>query len=686
MKESNTDVLIVGAGPAGHMAMTWFARCGVKARIIDKRPDSRFIGQADGLQSRTIEVFQSFGFGDRAQKEAYHMLEMCFWEPDANGNIVRSNRMPDSTIGISRFQQSVLHQGRVESFMRESVKKWSKDTLKIERPVQATSLKVDESVPESDTNAYPVTVTVKHMKEDVAAVNQYGAKIANGLFRAFDGDGNGEKEGEEETIHAKYVIGCDGAHSWVRRSLGIEMKGESTDYVWGVMDGVPITDFPDIRSRCAIHSAESGSIMVIPREHGMVRLYIQLAQVPIDPEKSRIDRSKITPELIMDNARKIFSPYKIEMKFVKWYTAYQIGQRVATKFSDPNHRVFITGDACHTHSPKAGQGMNVSMMDSYNLAWKIGHVVRKLAPPEILNTYETERKKVAQELIDYDYKLSRLFSGKPAVAGKSENGIDTKEFHDYFEKGNGFASGTIVDYRPSILVDKPEVKYLGEGEGDEAYYSPLATKAPIGRRLDTVQVMTQCDTKPVQLADVMPSDGRWRIVYFSGDIVNNSQLMKNAQAISDVLTSSDSFVKKYTPATCMPDSVIDVLMVHASGRWDLEWNTIPEAFRPVDPYGRQDYWNVFADDKPYHFPHGHAYEKFGINPSKGALLVLRPDGHLAKVSEASVDGLKEIEQFFGSVLLEQKPSWKSNGGYLDTGKELEEWYGIADYGSPVLAQ
>lgn len=345
MKESNTDVLIVGAGPAGHMAMTWFARCGVKARIIDKRPDSRFIGQADGLQSRTIEVFQSFGFGDRAQKEAYHMLEMCFWEPDANGNIVRSNRMPDSTIGISRFQQSVLHQGRVESFMRESVKKWSKDTLKIERPVQATSLKVDESVPESDTNAYPVTVTVKHMKEDVAAVNQYGAKIANGLFRAFDGDGNGEKEGEEETIHAKYVIGCDGAHSWVRRSLGIEMKGESTDYVWGVMDGVPITDFPDIRSRCAIHSAESGSIMVIPREHGMVRLYIQLAQVPIDPEKSRIDRSKITPELIMDNARKIFSPYKIEMKFVKWYTAYQIGQRVATKFSDPNHRVFITGDA-----------------------------------------------------------------------------------------------------------------------------------------------------------------------------------------------------------------------------------------------------------------------------------------------------------------------------------------------------
>src|SRR3954468_8473434 len=101
-----------------------------------------------------------------------------------------------------------------------------------------------------------------------------------------------------------------GAHSWTRRQLGYQMVGDATDFIWGVLDIIPITDFPDIRMRCAIHSANDGSLMVIPRENKLVRLYIQLKELVPDAN-GRADRSKITPEIILKAAQKILAPYKI---------------------------------------------------------------------------------------------------------------------------------------------------------------------------------------------------------------------------------------------------------------------------------------------------------------------------------------------------------------------------------------
>lgn len=149
----------------------------------------------------------------------------------------------------------------------------------------------------------------------------------------------------------------------MRRQVGFSLEGSSTDYIWGVLDIVPITDFPDIRHRCAIHSADAGSLMVIPRENKLVRLYIQLQATDSQKNGSKADRSWITPEIILQSAQRIMHPYKLDYAYCDWWTAYQIGQRVSNKFSQSD-RVFLAGDAVHTHSPKAGQGMNVSMHDS----------------------------------------------------------------------------------------------------------------------------------------------------------------------------------------------------------------------------------------------------------------------------------------------------------------------------------
>lgn len=677
---SQTDVVIVGAGPAGQMAAACLARMGVNVRIFDKKMDNRYIGQADGLQSRTLEVFQSMGFGDRAMKESNHMIELCFWDPKGNEvteGITRTKRIADSIPGVSRFQQTVLHQGRVESWFQDSMRKWSKGTVKVERPAQVTSIEVDTSIAPSDVTSHPVTVIVDHLSAEKGAVEQYGSKIASGLYRQFEGDGNVLNVGLKETIKAKYVIGCDGAHSWVRKQMdnNVVMEGEQTDYIWGVLDGVPVTDFPDIRCRCAIHS-HKGSIMIIPREHGLVRLYIQLEDIQ-RIEGGRIDRSKITPELILKSANNVFAPYKIDMDSIKWFTAYQIGQRVATAFEDSARRIFIAGDACHTHSPKAGQGMNVSMMDTFNLSWKLAHVVKGLADPvKLLPTYEGERRPVAQSLINLDYRLSRLFSAKP---GES----DPEEFAAVFEKSHLFTSGCTVDYMGSAIVEKDNSTHPVNVDPlygiDKPLLNPLASRTPIGQRFLSTQVVMQSDAEAVHFGDLFVADGRWRVVFMSGDIAQNKIKMDQLHEIGGYLDSKDSFISVYTPQGAAKDSVIETKLLHSSPRTSVEWEQFPEAFKCRDERGRMDYWSIFADDMSYHHGHGKAYNTYGVDPKVGAIIIVRPDTYVAGIHSFSIEGVKEVEQFFSRFMtkLPKMPSIKR--------KEEQEFYGEADVGEPVLA-
>jgi phenol 2-monooxygenase len=171
---------------------------------------------------------------------------------------------------------------------------------------------------------------------------------------------------------------------------------------WGVMDVLAVTDFPDIRLKCAIHSANQGNLLIIPREGGyLVRLYIELDAV--HDRELLADRGGVTPDQLAVVANRILHTYTIEVKDVGWWSVYEIGQRLCDRFDDvPAEetvtrlpRVFIAGDACHTHSAKAGQGMNVSMADAWNLGWKLAAVLRGTGRPELLRTYSDERQAVA---------------------------------------------------------------------------------------------------------------------------------------------------------------------------------------------------------------------------------------------------------------------------------------------------
>ena len=258
-----------------------------------------------------------------------------------------------------------MHQGRIESFLVDAMKETS--DIQVERGVVPEELRFDRSKAE-DHAVHPITVKVRHSPEEDAAAPR-------------------------EKIRAKYVVGCDGAHSWTRRQLGFKMEGEQTDFVWGVIDLVPITDFrksiprarsarklkdrlltgviADIRQACSIHSVSSGSILLIPRERKLVRIYVQLTDIK-NADGTVIERSNIKAEMILEAAKKIFHPYTLNWGYIEWWAVYQvshtrsqdnrklrfgkIGQRLSNHFDESN-RIFLAGDAVHTHSPKAGQGI-----------------------------------------------------------------------------------------------------------------------------------------------------------------------------------------------------------------------------------------------------------------------------------------------------------------------------------------
>ncbi|OQO07602.1 hypothetical protein B0A48_07299 [Cryoendolithus antarcticus] len=665
--ESTTDVLIIGAGPAGLMMATWMAKCGIKTRIIDKRGSKIFNGQADGLQCRTLEILDSLGFGTRAWQESNHMLEICLWNPDEQGTIHRSDRIPDTIPGISRFQQVVLHQGRIERWFLDCMSETS--GLHVERGVLPTKLSIDESAVE-DPDAHPITIHVRHLTEEEATPKQSststnGQAVQDGLFRSnMSADDTAElikvaelnkKANTEEIIHAKYVLGADGAHSWTRGQIGLKLEGESTDYIWGVLDIVPITNFPDIRMRCAIHSASNGSVMVIPRENKLVRLYIQLTTTEKTAAEggSKADRSKIDPDVILQSAQRIMAPYTLTYRKLDWWTAYQIGQRVGTQFS-AYERVFLAGDAVHTHSPKAGQGMNVSMQDSFNLGWKVASVLKGISSRSILKTYQSERRKIAQDLIEFDHKFSRLFSGRPAKDVMDEAGINMEGFKEAFVKGNMFASGIAVDYGASTIVAQPGDP-ANEGDGtDVAISDPklrvisnqvLAPSIEVGKRIPSVKILSQADARPWHLQERLPSNGTWRVLVFAGDITQPQQ-KERIERIGAAFSDTEAFLTRYTGDKF--GSVIEVLAIHNAPRHSVTIFEFPEVFRNFDPVDGYDYEKIFVDDVSYHEGHGEIYKNFGIVP-EGCIVILRPDQYVSYVG--SIDDVDAVDKFFSGFML-----------------------------------
>lgn len=159
------DVLICGSGSAGLCAATWLARSGISCKILEKRSEAMQLGQADGVQCRTVEMFESFGLAEELLRAAYHVLEVVFWSSDARGNLVRTNRTADSIPGLSHQPHLILNQASINGFLLDAMHKFNGQEVNYGYTVE--DVRVDSAAC-AQRDVYPVEVTAtKDGKQEV---------------------------------------------------------------------------------------------------------------------------------------------------------------------------------------------------------------------------------------------------------------------------------------------------------------------------------------------------------------------------------------------------------------------------------------------------------------------------------------------------------------------------------------
>ena len=605
------DVLIVGCGPAGlTLAAQLSAFPAIKTCIVEQKFGPMLRGQADGIACRTMEMFQAFGFSERVLKEACWINETTFWKPDDKqpANVLRSGWVQDVEDGLSEFPHVVLNQARVHDFYLDVMRR---SASKLE-PHYARRV-----------------VAVKPATQGNGNVLQRGTVTLERL--------DPSHEGQTETIKARYVVGCDGARSTVRTSIGRELHGDSANHAWGVMDVLAVTDFPDIRCKCLIQSASEGNMLIIPREGGyLARLYIELTKLEVG---ERVANRNITIEELIAKAQRIFHPYRFEAKEVPWWSVYEIGQRLTDKFDDVPEAeiatrlpsVFIAGDACHTHSPKAGQGMNVSMQDAFNLGWKLVSVLQKRSPASLLHTYSAERRTIAKELIDYDREWAAMLDST-----HGEHGADPATTQSYFISHGRYTAGTATHYGPSLLTGGRTHQHLAEG-------------FVVGQRFHSAPVIRVADAKPMQLGHVARADGRFRIFAFAGSsdpAASGSAIRRLCEFLAD---DPKSPIRKFARPDEDVDARIDVRAVFQQPHRQLAIEAMPALLLPrKGRFGLHDYEKIFCAD----IKSGHdIFAMRGIDRKVGCMVVVRPDQYVAQV--LPLDAYEELASYFEGFMLAQ---------------------------------
>ncbi|KAL8707633.1 MAG: hypothetical protein Q9220_007371 [cf. Caloplaca sp. 1 TL-2023] len=598
------DIVIVGAGPAGLFLGACLARWGYKIKHIDKREVPTPTGRADGIQPRSLHILRNMGLkrAVMAHKPA-KVYEVSFWDPAPGERGIQKtgnwSACPDFIDARYPFT-TLLHQGMIERIFIQDMHENGAD---IQRPWTITNFEYDQK----DTN-FPLEVSFEHVQTH-----------------------------KTETVRAKYLFSGEGARSFIRDKLGFQLHHrDPVSHVWGVMDGIVRSNFPDLKMKCTIHS-DHGSIMIIPRENNLD------------------SRNQASEGEVQASARKILAPYYIEWDRVEWFSVYPIGQGIVDHYASDN-RIFLGGDCCHTHSPKAGQGMNTAFHDALNLAWKIHHVEAGFADPSVLSTYESERKQIAENLLHFDAKYAALFSehatsaSEAASASHDNEHAEENDFVKTFKANQEFTSGYGVLYPANVYNWTPS-----HPATSAAFFRNHGKLRP-GYVMPSADVRRVVDANVVQLEQEVPFNGSFRLFIFAGKV----DITRRALAdLAGNMRRKNSFYAAYERADAPTVSYHEhhnphshfftICTIFAAPRNDIEISkTVPGLFARYSDH-------VYADDiRDRQMPDAaaSAHARMGFDADKGGIVVVRPDGHVGcalRLSEGSVT-VDALDEYFGAFV------------------------------------
>ncbi|ETS84835.1 hypothetical protein PFICI_02860 [Pestalotiopsis fici W106-1] len=607
-----TDVLIVGAGPAGVMAAATLQRYNVDFCVIDKRPTRTQTGHASAFQPRTQEILQTMDLLHDLDGKGHRLTETSFWMRNGTGVLSRSFTGAE-VIHPTPYQYLFnTDQGMTEDIFEKYLKSQGQC---IHRFMELLHYEYNYN-----DHEWPVTAYIKNN--------------ASGAIEAW---------------LTKYILGADGARSATRKATGIKTTSQGGEVEWAVADVLVDTNFPDYRRRCAIQTPDGGC-MLIPRKDEGLRIFLQVpdngartAAIGTNghPTHNTLldDAAFKLTSLVQSHINKVIHPYKMDVTDIVWISKYHVSQRVVHHFIDHGQRVFLLGDACHTHSPKAGQGMNVSISDAYNLTWKLALVLKGLASPILLETYELERLEIAQQVIQFDAAFARQFAQKDKFEDHSLRAT--------WEMGHGFTSGCGYQYPANLVVD-PEMGSRVDLSADE----PLVP----GKRLLPVSLVRHIDGTHVRLLDVMPSNGRFHIFVFAGHRLLSPAVQQLGESLcfpeSPLRLFNQTFYDKLPrfrhediTTTTIPAAnrgyVIDLFLIHAMSHASIDLEDLPE------PFSSEWLMRVYADS------HGAAHRQLGVSDEHGALVVVRPDGYIGLVT--GLEKLGDVTAYFDKFMLRRTP-------------------------------
>ncbi|KAI1464217.1 3-propionate hydroxylase [Daldinia caldariorum] len=572
----NVDVLIVGAGPVGLITAFQLAKFGgVSVRIVEKHAKSEqdSYGRAITLFPRTAEMLDQLGLADELLQHCFACRNTVTYnaegeEVDGRGWSFMKH-MKDTTFDFSL----VLRQKFQEEIFRNALRQHD---VHVSAPIELITASVDTNIP---TGNHKVTAVLLN-----------------------------HRSGATEIVKCKYLIGCDGGRSSVRRIFNITFEGSISEDKWVRIDGQVKTNLPKPRSYCSIESPTHGNVLWAALDHGSTRIgYAFTADRANGYEE--FDEAAAVKEAIA-----AVKPFQLEFEHVDWWTIYTVGQRIAKSFFVEGC-IFLAGDACHTHSSAAAQGMNTGIHDAVNLAWKLSLVLRRYARPDLLETYHMERFQNIAKLIEYDKDISQLMSNHLPEKWRNDPDADVNVIlAKILEEVGTFTSGLGISYE--VRKDNP-INVEGPFCGNHSLVKP-------GMRGPDITLLRPGTFEPTRLIRELPNTSRFSVLIFAAE---------RQPPIPKVL---------YDDITCSLALERPVLMSH------LRFVTIlPKPMSsPYEVLGCEPIGRAYFDEKD-----GAAYRRYGIESPRGAIVVLRPDGWIGTMIELGDRAAWELESYFDKILL-----------------------------------
>jgi len=435
MRRSEIPVLVVGGGAAGTMLSLELARHGVAARTIDRLPAPARTSKAITVHARMAEIFERIDprlarrFSDRAIHNKGYVLHFV----DDAGR--RSEVRPgiDFTAIDSHYPFIlVIGQCDTENILRQYLQ---------EEFGRATEWNVS-----------------------CTAIEQAGDGVVATLQHC---------DGGLERVRCRYLVACDGMNSFVRRSLDVAQ--DESDYAGTKMQNMDVFlhDFPDAEDYVHYCAGTDHFIMIVKLPGGFYRLLLSDRGEAADPAVSPRQAFANLVDRHFDG---------VSLGEIVWHSKWESWVRLAHAYRDRN--VFLAGDAAHVHSTTGGQGMNCCMQDAYNLGWKLGYVLRGIARPELLDTYERERRPIAEQVIWAASSLHDIFMAHGQSIDQRRRRMDDA---DYVDAVVGRCSGLSYTYHDTQAADAHAAPIPGPASGDRAIDVDLGDGSSLLRQSRTAR-------------------------------------------------------------------------------------------------------------------------------------------------------------------------------------------------------